>query len=180
MAKKASWRLPVCVFLIVFTAILGFVFVQSWIKGRIPEPALLDMQLAQHTKHARASLHPQSDEPYHYDFFALLDKPVTDHHIPDFELAQNPAIKAKARHALKKITGKFAVQVSSFKNASDAQTLARQLNAQGFYAVSVPENIKGETWYRVRIDGGAQREQAESLVAKVQKKTGIKGFVVSL
>lgn len=180
--KRASWQLPVIVLGCVCAAIAGFILVHSLVKGRFHESNILDLSLAREIQQPahRGALHRQDETPYHYDFFALLDQPVPERAVPEFELAQNPAMKAKARHALNKITGKFAVQVSSFRSLGDAQSLARQLNAQGFYAVTMSETVKGETWYRVRVDGGAKREQAETLQANVQKKTGLKGFVVAL
>ncbi len=180
--KIKAWRIPLIVFAFVCIGILTFGVVQFWAKGHIPESDILDLSIAQSIQNdsPRATLKQQVDEPYHYDFFTLLEQPVPDRALPELELEQNPAIKAKARHSLNKLSGKFAIQVSSFKNASDAQTLVRQLNVQGYHAVVTSDSADGQGWYRVRVDGGAKREQAESLQANIEKKTGLKGFVVSL
>ena len=181
--KLRAWRIPLCVFFLVCIGIATFCLVQFWAKGGLPESGILDLSLAQSIHDdstRRPTLHTQIDEPYHYDFFTLLEQPVPVRALPDMELEQNPALRAKQHHTLNKLSGKFAIQVSSFKNASDAQTLVRQLNVQGYHAVVMTETVNGQGWYRVRIDGGAKREQAESLQANIQKKTGLKGFVVSL
>lgn len=181
--KIRAWRIPLIVFFLVCAGIVAIGVVQFWAKGRLPEPGILDLTLAQSIRDdstRRPTLHTQMDEPYHYDFFTLLEQPVPVRALPQMELEQNPALKAKQRHSMNKLNGKFAIQVSSFKNASDAQTLVRQLNVQGYHAVVMTETVNGQGWYRVRIDGGVKREQAESLQANIQKKTGLKGFVVSL
>ncbi|MBQ9817116.1 MAG: SPOR domain-containing protein [Proteobacteria bacterium] len=180
--KLSSWRIPLVVFAFVCVGILTFGAVQFWAKGRLPDSEVLDLSFAQTIQKDthRAALQPQIDEPYHYDFFTLLEQPVPDRALPEFEMEQNPAIRAKARHSLNKLSGKYAIQVSSFKSASDAQTLVRQLNVQGYHAVVVSETVNGQGWYRVRVDGGAKREVAENLQATIQKKTGLKGFVVTL
>ena len=177
-----AWRLPLVIFTLICIAVIGFTGYQVWTKGRLPDPELLDLQFArdiQENTH-RTALQPQIDEPYHYDFFTLLEQPVPDRALPDLELAQNPALRAKARGGINRLSGKFAIQVSSFKNAGDAQTLVHQLNVQGYHAIVVAESVNGQGWYRVRVDGGAKREQAENLQANIEKRTGLKGFVVAL
>ena len=181
--KLKAWRIPLIVFFLVCAGIVLFGVVHFWAKGQLPETEILDLSLAQSIHNDsthRPTLHTQTDEPYHYDFFTLLEQPVPVRDLPEMELEQNPALRAKQRHSLNKLSGKFAIQVSSFKTASDAQTLVRQLNVQGYHAVVMTETVNGQGWYRVRIDGGAKREQAETLQANIQKKTGLKGFVVSL
>lgn len=180
--KFRAWRIPLIVFAFVCIGIITFGVVQFWSKGHIPEAGIIDLSLAQTIQQdrKRAALKPQIDEPYHYDFFTLLEQPVPERELTELELEQNPAIKAKARHSLNKISGKYAVQISSFKTASDAQTLVRQLNVQGYHAVIMTDSVDGQGWYRVRVDGGSKKEQAESLQANIAKKTGLKGFVVTL
>ncbi len=180
--KKSAWRLILTVFLLACCAVAAFVFIQSWIKGRISEPELFDLSAIQSNigDSRPRTLKPISDEPYHYDFFTLLDQPIADREIPEIDLGQNPALKAKQRRALDRLSGKFAVQVASLQSAGDAQTLVRQLNVQGYHAVIVNDEADGVSRYRVRIDGGLKREQAESLQSAIEKKTGLKGFVVTL
>ena len=177
-----KWRIPLAIFAVICLGILAFTCVQIWTKGRLPETDILDIQLAREMQadSQRVALQPQEDEPYHYDFFTLLEQPVPDRPLTQVNLAENPALRAKATGNIRKLNGKFAVQVSSFKNAADAQTLVRQLNVQGYHAIVVSETVNGQGWYRVRVDGGAKREQAETLQANIQRKTGLKGFVVTL
>ena len=182
MSRLQSWRLPLVVLVFVCLGVIGFFVFQSWARGQLAEPEILDLSVVRdmQMKSHRVSLQSQEDEPYHYDFFTLLEQPVPVRALPKLDLEQNPALIAKNKHNGNRLTGKFAVQVSSFKNAGDAQTLVRQLNAQGYHAVIVNETVKGQGWYRVRIDGGSKRESAESLQANIEKKTGMKGFVVTL
>ena len=180
--KKSTFRLILTVSVLAICGVVAFVIVQSWMKGRISEPELFDLSAIQSNIHdnQRRALKPIADEPYHYDFFTLLDQPIADRDIPEIDLGQNPALKARQRHALDRLSGKFAIQVASLQSANDAQTLVRQLNVQGYHAVIFNDSVNGATWYRVRIDGGISREQAETLQATIEKKTGLKGFVVSL
>ena len=179
-----SWRIPLFVLALVCMGVVGFVVYHSWTKGQLDDSEILDLSLVKPVEMSshRNALQSQ-EEPYHYDFFTLLEEPVPVRTLPTIELPENPAIAAKARRGtanMNKLTGKFAVQVSSFRNATDAQTLVRQLNVQGYHAVVVSETVNGQGWYRVRVDGGAKREVAENLQATIQKKTGLKGFVVTL
>lgn len=177
--KIRAWRLPLIVLAVVILGIASFLCVHFWSKGHLSEPDILDLSIAQELQNnnRHVSLQSQIDEPYHYDFFTLLEQPVPNRPLPDFEMEENPALKAKMRHSLNKLTGKFAIQVSSSRSATDAQTLVRELNAQGYHAVVISD---ANGWYRVRVDGGAKREQAEIMQAAIQKKTGLKGFVVAL
>ena len=180
--KFRAWRIPLIVFAFVCFGIITFGVIQFWSKGHIPEADVIDLSLTQTIQQdrKRAALKPQIDEPYHYEFFTLLEQPVPERELTELDLEQNPAIKAKARHSLNKISGKYAIQISSYKNSSDAQTLVRQLNVQGYHAVVTTDNVGGQSWYRVRVDGGSKKEQAETLQANIAKKTGLKGFVVAL
>ncbi|MBQ9394533.1 MAG: SPOR domain-containing protein [Proteobacteria bacterium] len=180
--KFRAWRIPLIVFAFVCIGIISFGVIQFWSKGHIPETDVIDLSLTQtiQQNNHRATLKPQIEEPYHYDFFTLLEQPVPERELTELDLEQNPAIKAKARHSLNKISGKYAIQVSSYKNASDAQTLVRQLNVEGYHAVIMTDSVDGQNWYRVRVDGGSKKEQAETLQANIAKKTGMKGLVVAL
>ncbi|MBR4984571.1 MAG: SPOR domain-containing protein [Proteobacteria bacterium] len=179
LEKIRAWRLPLIVFVVVVVGIASFLCVHFWSKGHLSEPDILDLSIAQTISETNrhASLQSQIDEPYHYDFFTLLEQPVPDRPLPDFEAEENPAIKAKMRHSLNKLTGKFAIQVFSSQSAHKAQTTVRELNALGYHAVVISD---ANGWYRVRVDGGVKREQAETLLATIQKKTGLKGVVVAL
>ncbi|MCL2325065.1 MAG: SPOR domain-containing protein [Proteobacteria bacterium] len=162
-----------------------FAITQLFLKGHVANGQLsLDIEGAitpHKTKRRNHETGPA--EPYHYDFFALLDQPAPMRTLPEVSTEQNPALAARAkgvRPGNLKLTGKYAVQVSSFQSAQEAQNLVRELQAQGYLAVIVNETVDGKGWYRVRIDGGKQRQQAEQLQATIQKKTGLKGFVVTL
>ena len=178
--KLNSWRVPFVIFAIVCVGIVAFVLIQSWSKGRISEPDILDLSLVQtiHDDTHHKSLVPQGDEPYHYEFFSLLDEPVPVRVLPELEAKENPALKAKYRQGLNKLSGKYAIQLPSFRHASEALSVVRDLNVAGHHAIVVNESSNGP--YRVRVEGGVNRESAENVLLAVEKSTGLKGSVVGL
>lgn len=135
-------------------------------------------------KSAQLSMQLEVDAPYHYEFFSILDQPVAKKNLPEYQLEQNPAIALKYRRGIKvkdlKLYGNYAIQVASFTKASDAQDTVRTLQTQGYLAVIINDSANGKPIYRVRIDGGKQRESAEQLQAVIAKRTGMKGFVVAI
>lgn len=57
----------------------------------------------------------------------------------------------------------YVVQVASYSNRKDADTLKSRLSAQG-YAASVSEvTLEGTTWYRVRIGRNLDKESATKI-----------------
>ncbi|MFN7453522.1 MAG: SPOR domain-containing protein [Pseudobdellovibrionaceae bacterium] len=47
--------------------------------------------------------------------------------------------------------GKFTVQVGSYNNEKEAQSLAADLKSKGFSAFYVTADVKGQKWYRVSV-----------------------------
>lgn len=180
----------------VFILALGFVVVgrlvfgisQYIMRGHADDSiSVIDIESALKAKDVDTNqgraLHKEVNEAYHYDFFALLDAPVEGKMLPDFEIEQNPAWKAKRRGikpAEYKLSGNYAIQVAALSDQQAAQTIVRELHTQGYLAVIVSDYVNGKNVYRVRIDGGKQREQAESLQAAIARKTGLRGDVVTL
>jgi cell division septation protein DedD len=61
------------------------------------------------------------------------------------------------------IKGKFAIQLASFKNESEASELAGKLNAGGYDVYFKRYNVPGKGyWYRVRKGGFSSRKEAEA------------------
>ncbi len=84
MGKLGSWRMPLIVLVFVCLGVVGFLFFQSWARGQLSEPEILDLSLVRdmQMKSDRFYLQPQTDEPYHYDFFTLLEQPVPVRALP--------------------------------------------------------------------------------------------------
>lgn len=188
--KSNRWGLfhiALLVFGTVLVASMAFGVSQFFIKGHVKQKLVLgvDIQDVLNARSLKLSVTPENvDEPYHYDFFALLDQPVPVRTLPEIVLEENPGLKTRGmpkRQPEQVLKGNFAVQVSSFQNPKDAQALAKDLQSQGYTAVVVDESIEGKgKWFRVRIDGGKKRQHAEQMQAKLEKNTGLKGFVVTL
>ena len=71
--------------------------------------------------------------------------------------ASKPAIKPSATK------GKYAIQLASFKNKSEASKLVGKLNAGGYDVYYKRFNVPGKGyWYRVRKGGFSSRKEAEA------------------
>ena len=185
--KEGRWGV-FRVFLVVISVVLIgsaiFAGSQFVLRGHADDTIGLDLENALKPQSLKdRTLRTETNEAYHYDFFTLLEQPVAVRNLEDADLTHSFALRAKSR-GIKlndvKLSGKYAIQVSSFKNASGAQALVRDLIAQGYLAAVVNETVDGKGWYRVRIDGGKQREQAEELQGAIARTTGLKGFIVAL
>ncbi|MGH7831781.1 MAG: SPOR domain-containing protein [Candidatus Binatia bacterium] len=64
----------------------------------------------------------------------------------------------------------WAVQVNAFPHERDAKNLVKKLADKGYDAYVVAANIKGRTWYRVRVGRLATREEAKTLQDSLKKK----------
>jgi len=185
--KENRWGVLRVFLVVIGVVILGsavFAGTQFVLRGHVDDSIGIDLENALKPQSLKdRTLRAETNEAYHYDFFTLLEQPVAVRNLEEADLSHSFALRAKSR-GIKlndiKLSGKFAIQVSSFKNASDAQALVRDLIAQGYLAAVVNETVDGKGWYRVRIDGGKQREQAEQLQAAIARTTGLKGFIVTL
>jgi cell division septation protein DedD len=104
------------------------------------------------------------------------ENPVTDE-VPVG--AEKPGNRRPARNSEK--TGKhWAVQVMATIHPDEAVVWMEKLNAKGYDAFVVEAEIAGKTWYRVRLGGFKTRGEAETLVALVRQKEGLRdAFVAS-
>lgn len=66
--------------------------------------------------------------------------------------------------------GPWAVQVNAFPQERDAKSWAKKLVDKGYDAYVVSANIKGKTWYRVRVGRLTTREEAKALQETLKKK----------
>jgi len=57
----------------------------------------------------------------------------------------------------------WAVQVNAYPNERDAKSLAKKLQDKGYDAYVVSADIRGKTWYRVRVGRLASRQEAQEL-----------------
>lgn len=64
----------------------------------------------------------------------------------------------------------WAVQVNAYPQEKDAKSLAKKLKDKGYDAYVVSTEIKGKTWYRVRVGRLATREEAQQLQEALKKK----------
>ena len=63
---------------------------------------------------------------------------------------------------------RYSVQVASFKESAVAERLSRQLRAQGFSAYLISAEVKGHTWYRVRVGAFERQEEAEKEMQRLK------------
>ena len=89
-----------------------------------------------------------------------------------------PAKTAKAsKPSVKKGVSAWVIQVGSFGSKKNAYGLRDKLRGKGFNAFVDSIHQKEKTTYRVRIGPEVKKSKADTMLAKVQKITGSKGFV---
>ncbi len=109
------------------------------------------------------------------------DKTVKIYKAPTVAKVEQPKPAAKPKPVAKsepKPKAGWVAQVGSFGSKNNAYGLRDKLRDKGF--TSFVDSIKknGKTTYRVRIGPEAQKTEASALLAKAQKITKTKGFVV--
>ncbi len=93
------------------------------------------------------------------------------------EQAEEPAPAAESPSPAASSTGMFAVQLGSFSNRENAETLAADLRQKGFAAFLSQLSTSGGSLQRVRIGPLADREAAERVAAQLAR-AGYEGQVV--
>lgn len=96
------------------------------------------------------------------------------------KVASNPEVRKKAAaekaheageaQAQTTKEGVWAVQVNAYPHEQDAKDLAKKLKDKGYDAYVVSTEIKGITWYRVRVGRLATREEAQELQDLLKRK----------
>jgi cell division septation protein DedD len=88
--------------------------------------------------------------------------------------------EAVAARQEKPAAGPWSVQVNAFPHERDAQNLAKKLSEKGYDAYVLPVDVKGRTWYRVRVGRFADRDEARRLQETIKSKEKLtKAIVVS-
>jgi len=94
--------------------------------------------------------------------------------------AAQPAAPAQPAQPKPLEGGKFAVQVASFKDASEANERVSQLRAAGFDAEAVAVEIPNRgLWHRVICGRARTREEASSLGAQLRSKGAVKEVMIT-
>ncbi len=73
----------------------------------------------------------------------------------------------------------WVVQLGSFSNEENAQSLNKKLRKAGYPAFVEPLNKNGQTSYRVRVGPEIKRSEAELLLKKIKDNMGMEGILVS-
>ncbi len=98
--------------------------------------------------------------------------------------ALSPVVQAERQisQPIKKESSERAwtVQIKSSPDKKFADNWADRLKAKGYDAFVVDADVKGQTWYRVRVGHFAAREEAEALRATLESKEGLSGSFVAI
>lgn len=78
---------------------------------------------------------------------------------------KKPAVKTKPK-------GQWSVQVRSFPDETDSLNLGKKLQEKGYDARVVAAQVRGQTWYRVRVGQSASKEEAQALLKTLKSKEG--------
>jgi len=73
----------------------------------------------------------------------------------------------------------WVVQLGSFSNEENAQSLNKKLRKAGYPAFVEPLNKNGQTSYRVRVGPEIKRSEAELLLKKLKDNMEMEGILVS-
>lgn len=74
----------------------------------------------------------------------------------------------------------WTVQIKSSPDKKFADTWANRLRAKGYDAFVVEGDVKGQTWYRVRVGHLAARQEAEALRIDLESKEGLSGGFLTI
>lgn len=99
-----------------------------------------------------------------YDFYTLL--PEAEFTIPDHEVK---SIKRAERVGKAVKNREYSVQVSSFRKEKDADSLKAKLLLLGFIPKIEKANVKGQTWYRVKIGPYQQMKSVDAIVSRLKE-----------
>jgi DedD protein len=100
------------------------------------------------------------------------------------EAASSPAAQEKrqiAQPAKKESSDRvWTVQVKSSPDKKYADGWADRLKTKGYDAFVVDADVKGQTWYRVRVGHFAARQEAEALRSTLESKEGLSGSFLAI
>lgn len=166
-AKKGSGG-PIWLLMGVVIGLSLAIFGYIKFEGRIQAPAALMAVLSEtkapQQKAPAALAHPKPK----YEFYSLLPKMEVDVAHPE---TPKPSL-AKPAETTPAQKAKFRLQLASFKQFSDADSLKAKLTLEGYKleiaAITLPS---GEIWYRVRTPVLSDRNTAVNLQKKLQKQS---------
>ncbi|MCW2245492.1 cell division septation protein DedD [Azospirillum fermentarium] len=76
--------------------------------------------------------------------------------------------------------GRYSVQVGTFRDAANADSLLHRLNSHGFRAYTVDwTDQNAQSWRAVRVGGTDSQNEAKHLASELKSKLGINGYIVS-
>ncbi|MDC9729098.1 MAG: SPOR domain-containing protein [Methyloprofundus sp.] len=107
----------------------------------------------------------ESTPEVQYDFYTLL--PEAEFVIPDHEVR---SIKRAERVGKAAKNRQYSVQVSSFRQVNDADSLKARLLLLGFTPKVEKAKVKGTTWYRVKMGPYQQIKSVDAIVARLKKE----------
>lgn len=67
----------------------------------------------------------------------------------------------------------WSVQANSYPDEKSANELVDRLKNKGYNAFVTQANVKGKTWYRVRVGRVGSREEAEKIEAELKNKENL-------
>ncbi|KGI79225.1 SPOR domain-containing protein [Oleiagrimonas soli] len=110
-----------------------------------------------------------------YDFYSVL--PEKEVIIPDAEISRQAKAEAQPGTPAPADSGGYLLQVGSFPNAADAESMKAKLALQGFVADVKPVTIDGQTWNRVRLGPYASAAKLEAAKQRLAS-AGIKAIAL--
>jgi len=98
---------------------------------------------------------------------AEINSPRKENEVRETEIQANVGLSA------------WVVQLGSFSNEENAQSLNKKLRKAGYPAFVEPLNKNGQTSYRVRVGPEIKRSEAELLLKKLKDNMEMEGILVS-
>ncbi len=116
-------------------------------------------------------------------FYNTLTKTPAGKPQPETKAAEKAAEKTEVKadletksetRAAKKTGDKiWSVQANSYPDEKSANELVDRLKNKGYNAFVTQANVKGKTWYRVRVGRVGSREEAEKIEAELKNKENL-------
>ncbi len=88
------------------------------------------------------------------------------------------AVKSAAKPSVSASGTVYSVQIYSFAELDRAKKSKAELEKKGLSVHIAEGEVKGRTWYRIRVGEFATRDEAQAHLEKVVKPKGLDGYVV--
>lgn len=113
---------------------------------------------------------------------ALKQSHVSQPPIIKIDLSKKTALKSlqnSAKKSSQQVVQRYAVQLASFSNQVNAQSLVNQLAKKGYKASYIKANGKqGKLFYKVIVGDASQKNEAIDLQKKLANNLQLNGFIV--